>query len=272
MVGWFSGLVAQSKAVENNTAKMSSNNNSSKKRNAPRIWEIDALRGVAVLYMVLHHLLVDLRDFYGYDIVYYKPPWSSIGMSVAMLFMLVSGVSCSLSSSNIKRGIKVFLFGLAVTAVTYFYVRELCIVFGILHFMGSAIIIWGAIDRAVASSRAKIVLLSVLSPCLIILGVVFNQMKVESPYLFFLGLTTSAFRTYDYYPLLPWLGVFFIGVLTGSLFYKTKKKSLLSFGPADMPRPIGAAVAGIVAIGSKSIIIYFIHQPVLMAALFLIHI
>ena len=44
-----------------------------------RIWEIDFLRGIAIILMSLFHLLYDLSEFYNYDINYTSGPVDIIG-------------------------------------------------------------------------------------------------------------------------------------------------------------------------------------------------
>ncbi|MCL1848866.1 MAG: DUF1624 domain-containing protein [Clostridiales bacterium] len=232
-----------------------------------RIWEIDALRGLAIVLMIFFHLLVDLNDFFAYPVPYYALPWMAVGKASAILFMLISGVSCSLSRSNIRRGVKVFLYGMVVTVATYFFVRELYIRFGILHFLGSAMVIWGALDRMIRPDRVKRAILYLCSPVLIVLGYFFNQMRVESPYLYPLGLMAPGFATYDYYPLIPWLGVFFAGVAIGKLCYSRGSRA----GDAGrLPQPAAGMVRCLTAMGRRSLFIYIVHQPVLLAILYLL--
>ena len=236
-----------------------------------RIWEIDALRGVAVFFMVFFHLMVDLRDFYGYNILYYNPPGSLVGRVSALMFMFISGISCSLSSGNIKRGAKVFLIGMVVTVATFFYVPELYIRFGILHFLGSSMVLWGLIEKAAEKKKVKLAISIICIPISIVLGVIFDQVRVKNPYLFFLGLITPDFSTYDFYPLIPWIGVFLAGVAFGITFYKDRRKSLFRFAPVNMPKPAALFVRALMITGKKSLVIYVAHQPLMIAILFLIH-
>ncbi|MCL2165590.1 MAG: DUF1624 domain-containing protein [Oscillospiraceae bacterium] len=238
---------------------------------AVRIWEIDVLRGIAIILMVFFHTLVDLRDFFGYDIAYFAPPWRFVGMASAITFMLVSGASCNLSTGNIKRGIKVFLVGMVVTVATFIFVRELYIRFGVLHFLGASMILWGVMDRLISSGKAKLAILSLCFPVFIIIGYYFGQMRIESPYLFFLGLITTEFASYDYYPLFPWFGVFAAGGVVGALLYKSKRASVFKFGVEDVIKPAKYVIKGLAELGKKSLLIYVIHQPALMAVLWIAH-
>ena len=274
------GVSTSAKSDANSGAKSGENSSAVSGAKTARIWEIDALRGCAIILMVFFHLLVDLSDFFGYDIVYYELPWMPVGKASAILFMLISGVSCSLSGSNIRRGIRVFLYGMVVTAATFFFVRELYIRFGILHFLGSAMVIWGMTDRLLQNDRAKRLLLYVSSPSFIILGIFFDRMRVDNPYLFVFGLITNTFTTYDYYPLIPWLGVFFVGVAFGLLFYKGraytngvqgKAQSLFPGTENRLSKQAAYVLAWLMAMGRRSLLIYILHQPLMLAILFVIH-
>ena len=239
-----------------------------------RIWIIDELRGLAIVLMVFFHLLVDLRDFFGYAIAYYATPWIFVGRTSAVMFMLVSGVSCSLSANNIKRGARVFLLGMVVTLATFLFIPALYIRFGILHFLGSAMILWGIMDKLIAKQSVKLIVLSLCSPIFLFLGIPFSKITVESPYLFFLGLITSTYTSYDHYPLVPWLGVFCIGGAAGILLLKSEKNKARLSGiadPAGFPKPAAYALRGLMALGRKSLLIYIVHQPLMLALLYLIH-
>ncbi|MCL2120794.1 MAG: DUF1624 domain-containing protein [Clostridiales bacterium] len=239
-----------------------------------RIWIIDELRGLAIVLMVFFHLLVDLRDFFGYAIAYYASPWIFVGRTSAILFMLVSGASCSLSANNGKRGVRVFLLGMVVTLATFLFIPTLYIRFGILHFLGSAMILWGIMDKLIRKQSVKLTVLLLCSPLFLLLGIPFGKSHVESPYLFFLGLITSSYSSYDHYPLIPWLGVFFIGGAAGILLLKSEKnKARLSAiaDPAGFPKPVAYTLRGLMALGRKSLLIYIVHQPLMLALLYLFH-
>ncbi|WHH59560.1 heparan-alpha-glucosaminide N-acetyltransferase [Petroclostridium sp. X23] len=220
-----------------------------------RVWEIDFIRGTAIILMVIFHLIVDLKDFYSYDIEYLSGFWSYEGKLSAILFMLVSGVSCTFSKSNMKRGLKVFSFGLILTAVTYIFSPEMYIRFGILHFLGTSMILYSLINKL--STK----LLLTASTLIIIIGNYFLKMTVQSPYLFVIGLTDKNFGSMDYYPLMPWLSVFIIGIVIGRVVYK-ERKSIFNFTLENTYMSF---------LGNHSLLIYLLHQPLLLATLYVLH-
>jgi len=83
-----------------------------------RIWELDALRGLCVLGMVLVHLVYDMVELYGL-VAWEYPQWFVLIKEWGgILFLLISGICVTLGSHCIKRGLLVFVCGLVCTAVT----------------------------------------------------------------------------------------------------------------------------------------------------------
>jgi len=68
------------------------------------------------------------------------------------------------------------------------------------------------------------------------------------------------FMSYDYFPLIPWFGVFLIGAALGKTVYKSRRSLL-----PRPPRPIFINAAG-----RYSLWIYLVHQPVIMGVLYLL--
>ena len=228
-----------------------------------RVWQIDALRGVAMILMTVFHALVDIRDFFGFaDVRYYEPPLLYIGRSSAILFMFVSGVSCCFSKNNIKRGLKTILCGMIITVATFIIVRDLYVRFGILHFLGAAMIIIGLFERIITREKARQAIMWIASPVSLIIGRVFSQMRTTLPFLLIFGITTASFVSYDYYPIFPWIGIVFAGYAAGKIVAKNRKKL------ASMRKP--PLIPAICSLGKVSLIYYLLHQPALFAVFFVI--
>ena len=107
-----------------------------------RIWELDAFRGICVLGMVAVHFVYDLVDLYGI-IPWEYPEWFSfVKKWGGLLFLLISGISATLGSRSVRRGLLVFLFGMVITGVTYGMYRfnlagkGIIIYFGVLQCLG----------------------------------------------------------------------------------------------------------------------------------------
>jgi uncharacterized membrane protein len=221
---------------------------------AARIWEVDFLRGIAIILMTTFHIIFDLGDIYGLPIDYRRGIIFLIGRSSAILFMLIAGISCSFSKSNVKRGVKVFIIAMIITLVTHLYDANLGIKFGILHFFGISMMISPLFIRL---NKYWLIFLGTLA---IIIGSLMSGVIVESQVLFPIGLISSSFSSADYYPLFPWLGVFLYGVALSKILY-SEKRSIFKFSLKD--NVISFA-------GKHSLLIYVIHQPMILLILSLI--
>ena len=63
-----------------------------------RFWEVDALRGVAIVMMVIFHLMWDLWAFHVLpDVVLWAGFWKYFQRTTATLFIMLVGVSLTLS-------------------------------------------------------------------------------------------------------------------------------------------------------------------------------
>lgn len=216
-----------------------------------RIWEIDFLRGVAIILMALFHLFYDLKEFYGYNFEYQTGIIYYIGKLSALMFIMLTGISCSFSKNNLKRGIRVLFYALIITIVTYIYDPNTYVNFGILHFLATCIILYKFFRPL-----NNLALFS-LGTLIILTGYIINQFSVSSNIFVPFGLTSDNYTSLDYYPLFPYLGVFLYGIAIKSLLYPANK-SLLN--PYFNFKPINF-------FGKHSLFIYLIHQPIIIGLL-----
>lgn len=224
-----------------------------------RIWELDFFRGVALIFMIYYHLVYDLKFIYDYPISLSYNINYYIGKISVILFMLITGISCTLSNNNTKRAIKILIVAGLITVFTHgvdiFFDLDLGIKFGILHFLGISILFYSFLKKL---DKASLILLGTL---LIIVGRFTSRIIVSHDWFFFLGMKTDSFISSDYYPLIPWLGVFIYGIVLGKLLYK-QKRSIFKF---SLPNNL------ISSMGQKTFLIYILHQPIILIALWLIH-
>lgn len=220
-----------------------------------RVWELDLLRGVALLLMIVFHLCYDLNVFFHVPVVYDRGPIYFLGKTAAIMFIFLAGVSANFSRSNWRRGWRLFLLGLGITAVTRIFFPSQVIKFGILHFLGTALMLVAFLIRL-----SPLALLA-LGGVSIWLGLYLAWVRVPWDWLFFLGLRSDAFYSADYYPLFPWLGVLLAGVAVGKVVYR-EKKSLFPF--------LEGKFRFLAAAGSRTLLLYLLHQPILLGFLYLL--
>jgi uncharacterized membrane protein len=115
-----------------------------------RFWEIDSLRGIAIVMMIIFHSFFDLDLLGYYSIDFYSVFWLSFARMIEIIFISLVGVSMVISYSRskqksfgkyLKRGLKLFCWGLVITMATWLFFREKFVVFGILHFIGISVIL-----------------------------------------------------------------------------------------------------------------------------------
>jgi uncharacterized membrane protein len=206
--------------------------------------------------MIYFHVIYDLYAFYDFKLNLDSGLYYMIGKVSAVLFILVSGISCLLSKSSVKRGFTLLLCAVLITVVTYFFIPDAVIVFGILHFFGISMII------SKPFKKLNSIPLLILGTAIILLSIYFiDDIKPASNAFFPLGIINSKFASADYYPLLPWFGVFLYGIALGKIFYP-KKKSIFKIKFKNTP---------INFLGKHTLLIYMIHQPIIAAILYVIN-
>ncbi|RZN40357.1 MAG: DUF1624 domain-containing protein [Methanophagales archaeon ANME-1-THS] len=238
-----------------------------------RFWEIDLLRGVAVLMMIGYHIRYDLDYFGAYTVDLQSGFWFFFARAIATIFLLLVGISLTLSFSRatiiekteerlypkyLKRGLKIFSWGLVITVTTRIILREGFVVFGILHLIGISIIL--AYPEIKVRYRNL-----VLGMVFIALGMVIKKVTVEFPWFLWLGLTPARFYSVDYFPLAPWFGVVLIGIFLGNSLYPQYTRSFELYDLSKF-----AVIRFLCLSGRHSLLIYLVHQPVLITVLYLL--
>lgn len=230
-----------------------------------RIWELDALRGICILGMLAVHLIYDLVELYGFFDWQYPPAFRFLADYGSILFLLISGICVTLGSKSVKRGLIVFACGILCSAVTGGMVllaladSNLVIWFGILHCLGSCMLIWSVLKKLPTAALAAVAVVLVAAGLLLS-----NSAPVHFPWLIPLGICPPQFDSPDFFPLLPNLGYFLLGAVLGRTLYR-RKASLLPNLSGDLP-----AIRFLRACGRCSLHIYLLHQPVFFAVCLLL--
>ncbi len=244
-----------------------------------RFWEIDFLRGIAIILMITYHLLFDLSYFGNYEFNVNSGIFLIIGRSAAVLFLLLVGISLTLSYSKNRikkqtinlnkkiflRGFKIFSLGVIITFITWLIFPNNFIIFGILHLIGISIIL-SIIFFKLNSINSKFNILNLfLGILIIIFGNYLLNFKFQFNWLVWLGFVPKYFTSFDYFPILPWFGFVLIGLFIGNYFYKNYKRQF-----KFIENPNNKLVNALNYIGKHSLIIYFLHQPILIIILHLL--
>ena len=223
-----------------------------------RIWELDAFRGLCVLGMVIVHFVYDLIDLYAL-VPWDYPDWFLFVMRWGgLLFILLSGICATLGRRSVRRGLVVLLCGLVCTAVTYGMYRfglagrGIIIYFGVLHCLGTCMILWWLFKRLPTW------LLAVLGVAMVAAGLYLQTRSFYTGYLLMpLGFIPQGFASSDYFPLLPNLGYFLLGGVLGRTLYRKKETLLPKVNENSAP------LRFLKWWGKNSLFIYLAHQPIL---------
>ena len=228
-----------------------------------RIWELDALRGVCILCVIVVHFLFDLSFFGGLDLT--LPAWYVFLQEYGgAIFVVLSGVCVTLGSKSVRRGLIVFACGMLITAVTYGMYRlgmsgaDVVVKFGVLHLLGVCMLVYPAFKKLPPAA------LTVLGLVIAVVGFAIRDLLVPQHWLFPLGLTYEGFTSSDYFPLFPQLGYFLIGAAIGKTAYREKRTLLPgSFQKTGIARFFCWC-------GRQSLFIYLLHQPIVYGLLELV--
>ncbi|MBI5679499.1 MAG: DUF1624 domain-containing protein [Methanobacterium sp.] len=240
-----------------------------------RFWEVDSLRGLAIIMMVTFHLIFDLNYFGVYSFDLYSGFLFWFQKITAFIFIFLVGVSLSLSYSRttilndykvpknlflkyLKRGLKIFFYGLLITLITWIFVKQEFIIFGILHLIGIAIILeYPFLKHKYVNLFAGLIFIAA--------GIYLTGFRFDFYGLLWLGFIPNNWGTLDYFPLLPWLGVVSLGIFAGKMIYKDY---IRQFKLPDLSNY--QIITLFEFLGRNSLVIYLIHQPILILLLYLL--
>lgn len=240
-----------------------------------RIHFLDELRGFAALCMVFYHAFYLLGEFFflewAENLFYFFFPIQPL---FAGLFIFVCGISCTLSRSNIRRGLILLGVAAGFTFVTAVIMPKLgffdCeIYFGIIHFLSVSVLIYTLVSKKLLKISPFIGIVFCVFLYAFTSGIGRGELAYgelvritlpeelyETNLLVPFGIYSPTFFSADYFPLFPQIFIFFAGIFCGNYFvYKgypewcfQKRIPFLGF------------------LGRNALIIYIVHMPVILAA------
>lgn len=241
---------------------------------ASRHQHVDALRGLAMLWMTIYHFGFDLNHF-GYirQDFYQDPVWTWQRTGIVSLFLLCAGIGQTLAVQQgqgwprfWRRWAQVAGCALLVSLGSWWMFPRSWISFGVLHGMAVMLLLvrWGLVrgwlGGAVPWVAGALLVLATpwLGEALRAHAPAAVRAAFDSRWLNWLGMVSHKPITEDYVPLLPWLGVMLWGVGLARVVAASPR---LAGWP---PRPGARALA---ALGRWSLSYYMLHQPVLIGLL-----
>ena len=229
------------------------------KSSSSRYALLDELRGLDLISMMLYHGMWDAVYLFGVVV-----PWYSAGQgrlwqqSICWVFILLSGFCLPLGHHPLKRGAAVFGAGALVTGVTLLFMPEDVVWFGVLTLLGSAMLLTGLVQKWLQKIPPTVG----LAVSLILFALTYHTMDgywglgalrwalpqgLYANYLTaYFGFYPVSFYSSDYFPLLPWLFLFWAGYYLHPL---VGRKTDGAAAPVGLPAAglAGAALAGAVS-------------------------
>lgn len=205
---------------------------------------LDALRGLAVIWMIIFHAAYDLRLFHYIDWDFSEGFWYGFPRVIAFTFLFCVGVSLNyVHSPKInwkslkKRSFKLALAAGAVSLGTWLVYPSQWVYFGTLH-----CILAGSILGALVVNRRPLAWTLLILILVLQYGLDYDIRWVSS---------ILQKPSMDFIPIYPWFWAILLGIISGpylsrySILMDLKAGQLLNF------------------LGRHSLKIYLIHQPLI---------
>ena len=229
---------------------------------ARRFERLDALRGLAVVWMALFHFGFDLAYFRITQQNFYADPfWTGQRSAIVTLFLLFAGVGQAVAFEQgqvwprfWRRWLQIAACALLVSLGSWWIFPRSFVSFGVLHGLAAMLLI-------VCLSSGWGVWLWPLGLAALLLPPWLAHPFFDSRATNWVGLVTRRPITEDYVPLLPWLGVMWWGLAAGRWMLANRRPWLTG--------PLPAGLRPLAALGRWSLVFYMLHQPVLIGLIWL---
>ncbi len=224
---------------------------------------LDGIRGAVIVSMILYHACWDLVYMKGVNIPFFLNKsgfyWQQ---SICWSFILLSGFCAGLGNHPFKRGVVVSVCGIIVSVVTYVFAYDERILFGVLTFIGAAMMVfsltkpfWEKVNGIVGLFVFIIgfVMFYPVNGGFLSGGIYLPKILYANKATTFLGFMEPGFYSTDYFSFFPWFWLFMCGYfifrLIGNKLYDLKWN--------------GGICPPLEWMGRHSLVIYMLHQPLL---------
>ena len=221
-----------------------------------RFGRLDALRGLAIVWMAVFHFSFDLAHFgFTRQDFHNDPLWTAQRTCIVTLFLLCAGAGQAAASSQgqpnarfWKRWAQVAACALLVSIGSGLMFPRSWISFGVLHGIAVMLVVvrftagWGG-------WRWPLGALALALPSL------WTSPFFDNRWANWVGLVTTRPVTEDYVPLLPWLGVMWWGAAAMAW--------VLAHRPSWAAGAVAVPLRPLAWLGRWSLSFYMLHQPIL---------
>ena len=230
-----------------------------------RVELLDIVRGVAIIGVVIYHFMFDLRllEFINLDVTVH-PAWVFFARILAGTFLALVGFGLVFSHHNgmrwksfWKRFVIIFVAAIAISVATFFIFPNMFVYFGILH----AIAIFSVL--ALPFLRAPIWVIVIAMIFILSLPFFFSSAIFNEKLFSIIGLWQVPPYTADLVPFFPTFGFTLLGVLIARLVIKFDIVTRLA-----AIAPNGGFFNMLKKAGRWSLVIYLVHQPIMLAILY----
>lgn len=245
-----------------------------------RVVLLDEIRGFAIFCMVFYHAFIVMCELYqinwAYDAFKLLEP---VQPYFAGLFILISGICCNFSKNNFVRGIKLLIVAVSITFISSVILPSwgfdgTQIYFGILHLLSFSMIFYPFLEnffKRIPAFIGAFICLAITfffrdfpAGKLTVWGDISYKLpdkihKIE--WLFPIGVQPFDFFSADYFPLFPWMFLFFFGSFVG-----------ITFKEGRIPKSAYKRHSKIFEkLGKYAIYIYIAHIPVIYVLFTFLH-
>ena len=226
-----------------------------------RIDGLDALRGIAIVAMIVYHFAFDLR-YFGFTRSDFEHDlrWLTARTLILSSFLLISGISAVLAQARNKadrqwlRHVGIIAGAAALVSVASFTMFPRSFIwFGVLHAIAASLLLARPLFGRPAVA-------AVIGAAMIIAGVTVASPEFDNRALGWIGFMSQKPATEDYVPLFPWMGVMLLGITAGHGLARSRFAAVAG---------LGRAPAALRWLGRHSLIVYLVHQPLLIGMLWL---
>lgn len=239
------------------------------KKTKNRYLLFDGIRGIAIINMVIFHFLYDIFIIYGRNPQWYGKIQIHLWQQfICWTFIFIAGFVWQWGKkTNLRRGIFLNLCGVFISLITWYIIPTEAIRFGILNFMGCAVLLLIPFDIKLMKIPPTVGITVSFASFLLLKNIQYGALRIgcmelmELPHFLYttklltpLGFPYEGFISSDYFPIFPWIFLFLIGYFSNSIFMN--HASLKYIGKQPIPL--------LSVIGQRSIWIYLLHQPLSM--------